>query len=152
MRTPFGRRNGGLSGMHWVDLLGRVQRVVLDGAGVNPAGVGHVVAGCAAQVGVQAFNTGRGTGLTARLPRTVAATTIDTQYGSSRQAVNLGHSLTASGAAKAGAPVFGACTCWCPFVGGPWRGRCLVRATRGWLKTSSLNRLPCFYKSSRCIR
>jgi acetyl-CoA C-acetyltransferase len=100
VRTPFGKRNGGLSGMHSIELLGLVQRAALDRAGLDPARVDQVVAGCVAQVGMQAFNIGRGAWLTAGLPIGTPATTIDAQCGSSQQAVNLGHSLIASGAAN----------------------------------------------------
>ena len=101
VRTPFGRRDGGLAGMHAVELLGLVQRTVLERAGLDPARVDQVVAGCVAQVGMQSFNIGRGAWLTAGLPITTAATTIDTQCGSSQQAVNLAHALISSGAADA---------------------------------------------------
>ncbi|OSC38979.1 acetyl-CoA C-acyltransferase [Mycobacterium decipiens] len=101
VRTPFGKRNGVLAGMHSVELLGLVQRKLLERAGLAPADVDQVVTGCVGQVGMQAFNIGRGAWLTAGLPIQVPATTIDTQCGSSQQAVNLAHALVSSGAAKA---------------------------------------------------
>jgi len=101
VRTPFGRRDGGLSGMHAVELLGLVQQAVLDRAGLDPARVDQVVAGCVAQIGMQSFNIGRGAWLTAGLPISTPASTVDTQCGSSQQAVNLAYSLIASGAANA---------------------------------------------------
>ena len=101
VRTPFGRRNGGLAGMHSTDLLGLVQRSVLERAGLDPAAVDQVVAGCVGQVGMQAFNVARSAWLSAGLPISVPATTVDTQCGSSQQAVNLGYALIASGAAQA---------------------------------------------------
>jgi len=101
VRTPFGKRNGGLAGMHSVVLLGQVQRALLERAGLDPAEVDQVVTGCVAQVGMQALNVGRNAWLTAGLPIDVPAITIDAQCGSSQQAVNLGHALISSGAAKA---------------------------------------------------
>ena len=97
VRTPVGRRNGGLSSMHSIDLLGAVQREVLERAGVDPLEVGQVVGGCVGQVGMQAMNVTRNAWLTAGLPIEVAATTVDAQCGSSQQATNLAYSLVASG-------------------------------------------------------
>src|SRR6478752_6585985 len=68
VRTPVGRRNGGLSSMHSIDLLGAVQREVLERAGVDPLEVGQVVGGCVGQVGMQAMNVTRNAWLTAGLP------------------------------------------------------------------------------------
>ncbi len=97
VRSPIGRRNGGLSSMHPADLLGAVQREVLDRAGLDPTEVGQVVGGCVSQIGMQSFNITRTAWLTAGLPLEVAATTVDTQCGSSQQATNLAGSLVASG-------------------------------------------------------
>jgi len=97
VRTPVGRRNGGLSSMHSIDLLGAVQREVLSRAGVDPLEVGQVVGGCVGQVGMQAMNVTRNAWLTAGLPIEVAATTVDAQCGSSQQATNLAYTLIASG-------------------------------------------------------
>ena len=60
VRTPFGKRDGALAGMHSVELLGLVQQTVLQRAGLDPTAVDQVVAGCVGQVGMQAFNVGRG--------------------------------------------------------------------------------------------
>lgn len=97
VRTPIGRRNGGLSTVHPADLLGGVQRAVLERAGVDPAEVGQVVGGCVSQVGEQSFNVTRTAWLAAGLPLATAATTVDTQCGSSQQATNIATSLVASG-------------------------------------------------------
>jgi acetyl-CoA C-acetyltransferase len=96
-RTPSGRRGGGLSGMHPSLLLGAVQRAVLDRAGVEPDVVGQVVCGCIGQIGAQSANVARNAWLTAGLPLSVAATTVDSQCGSSQQAAGLAASLIASG-------------------------------------------------------
>ena len=97
VRTPFGRRNGGLSSVHSLDLLGAVQRAVFERSGVDPSIVGQVIGGCVGQVGMQAMNVARGAWLTAGLPLEVPATTVDTQCGSSQQAGNLAYALIASG-------------------------------------------------------
>ena len=97
VRTPVGRRGGGLSSVHPADLLATVQREVVARAGIDPELVGQVVTGCVSQVGEQAFNVGRTAWLTAGLPQSVPNTTVDTQCGSSQQATNLGTALVAGG-------------------------------------------------------
>jgi acetyl-CoA C-acetyltransferase len=97
VRSPFGKRGGGLSTTHSVELLGSVLRAVLDRAGVDPADVGQVVGGCVGQVGMQAMNVTRGAWLTEGLPQHVAASTVDAQCGSSQQATNLAYALVAGG-------------------------------------------------------
>ncbi len=97
VRTPIGKRNGGLSTLHPAQVLAAVQRAIIDRTGIDPAEVGQVVAGCVSQVGEQAFNVGRTAWLSAGLPLSVATTTIDTQCGSSQQATNLAAALVGSG-------------------------------------------------------
>jgi acetyl-CoA C-acetyltransferase len=97
VRTPIGKRGGGLSTMHSADLLAVAQRTVLDRAGIDPSEVDQVVGGCISQVGMQAFNVTRTAWLTAGLPETVAGTTIDSQCGSSQQATSFATGLIASG-------------------------------------------------------
>src|SRR4051794_12466002 len=97
VRTPIGRRNGALSGLHPAHMLGTVQRAVIERAGIDPAEVGQVIGGCVDQVGEQTMNVTRTAWLAAGLPETVAATTIDTQCGSSQQATALAAALVASG-------------------------------------------------------
>ena len=79
------------------DLLSAVQREVIARSGIDPAEVGQVVAGCVSQVGEQSFNIARTAWLAAGLPLTAAATTVDTQCGSSQQATNLATSLVGAG-------------------------------------------------------
>ena len=98
-RSPIGRRGGGLSTLHPADLLGAVQQALVERAGIDPADVDQIVGGCVTQVGEQTFNIARTAWLAAGLPLTVAATTVDSQCGSSQQATNLGAGLIASGAA-----------------------------------------------------
>ncbi|MEY2958603.1 MAG: hypothetical protein RLZZ01_1171 [Actinomycetota bacterium] len=97
VRSPIGRRNGGLSSVHPADLLGRVQSALISRTGIDPHEVGQVVGGCVSQVGEQSFNVTRTAWLAAGLPLEVAATTVDTQCGSSQQATNLATALVGSG-------------------------------------------------------
>jgi acetyl-CoA C-acetyltransferase len=98
VRTPIGRRGGGLSTCHPADLLATVLSALVERTGVDPARVGQVVGGCVTQVGEQSFNVARTAWLTAGLPLSVAATTVDSQCGSSQQATNLAASLVGAGA------------------------------------------------------
>jgi len=97
VRTPIGRRNGGLSTVHPADLLGAAVGEAVERSGIDPAEVEQVVGGCVSQVGEQSFNITRTAWLSAGLPLGTAATTIDTQCGSSQQATNVATSLVASG-------------------------------------------------------
>jgi acetyl-CoA C-acetyltransferase len=97
VRTPIGRRGGGLSTLHPAEVLARVQSALIERAGIDPAEVGQVVGGCVSQVGEQSFNVTRTAWLSAGLPLETAATTVDTQCGSSQQATNLASSLIGSG-------------------------------------------------------
>ncbi|HMG43176.1 MAG TPA: steroid 3-ketoacyl-CoA thiolase [Acidimicrobiales bacterium] len=97
VRTPVGRRGGGLSGVHPGDLLGAALTELVQRSGIDPSEVGQVVTGCVSQVGEQSFNIGRTAWLAAGLPQSVAATTVDTQCGSSQQATNLATALVAAG-------------------------------------------------------
>jgi acetyl-CoA C-acetyltransferase len=83
--------------MHPADLLGLVQKAVIERNGIDPSVVEQVVGGCVSQVGEQSFNVTRTAWLAAGLPLTTAATTIDTQCGSSQQATNLATSMVAAG-------------------------------------------------------
>ena len=97
LRTPIGRRGGGLSSLHPAEVLARVQKELVDRSGIDPGEVGQVVGGCVSQVGEQSFNVTRTAWLSAGLPLETAATTIDTQCGSSQQATNLATSLIGAG-------------------------------------------------------
>ena len=98
VRSPVGRRNGELSSMHSISLLGDVQKALFDRTGMDAGQVGQVVGGCVGQVGMQGMNVARNAWLAAGLPIEVAATTVDAQCGSSQQATNLAYSLVKSGA------------------------------------------------------
>ena len=99
VRSPIGRRGGGLSTLHPADLLAQVQKALIERSGIDPASVDQIVGGCVTAVGEQSFNIARTAWLTAGLPLTVAATTVDAQCGSSQQATSLAAGLVGSGAA-----------------------------------------------------
>ena len=101
VRTPLGRRNGGLSTVHPADLLGTVQRAALDQAGIDPSTIGQVIGGCVSQTGEQTFDIARTAWLGAGLPLSVPATTVDAQCGSSQQATNFAAALIAGGVVDA---------------------------------------------------
>ncbi|MEY2403463.1 MAG: acetyl-CoA C-acetyltransferase [Acidimicrobiaceae bacterium] len=97
VRSPIGRRGGGLSTFHSADLLSIVQKELIDRSGIDPSEVEQVIGGCVSQVGMQAFNITRTAWLAAGLPISAAATTVDSQCGSSQQATNMATSLVAAG-------------------------------------------------------
>jgi acetyl-CoA C-acetyltransferase len=86
VRTPIGKRNGWLAGLHPAHALGHVQREVIARAGIDPASVEQVVGGCVTQGGEQAGSIARYAWLSAGLPATTGVTTIDCQCGSAQQA------------------------------------------------------------------
>jgi acetyl-CoA acyltransferase len=88
VRTPVGKRNGNLSGVHPVDLSAHVLSALADRTGLDPAEVEDVVWGCVAQVGEQAAGVGRYSVLAAGWPEHVPGVTIDRACGSSQQAVS----------------------------------------------------------------
>lgn len=102
VRTPIGRRNGWLSGLHAAELLGAAQVELVKRAGIDPAEVEQVVGGCVTQAGEQASNVTRTAWLHQNLPCEVAATTIDCQCGSSQQANHMVSNLIAAGAIEVG--------------------------------------------------
>ena len=102
VRTPIGKRKGWLAGLHAADLLAPAQREVIKRAGVEPADVEQIVAGCVTQAGEQSNNIGRNAWLGAGGPYEVAATTIDSQCGSSQQANHMIAGLIAAGAIELG--------------------------------------------------
>jgi acetyl-CoA C-acetyltransferase len=88
VRTPVGRRNGGLAGVHPVDLAAHVLTELMDRTGADPAAVEDVVMGCVSQIGPQSLDIARNAWLSAGLPENVPGVTIDRQCGSSQQAVH----------------------------------------------------------------
>jgi acetyl-CoA C-acetyltransferase len=102
VRTPIGRRNGALAGLHAAELLGTAQVELVKRAGIDPAEVEQVVGGCVTQAGEQASNVTRTAWLSQSLPYEVAATTIDCQCGSSQQANHSVANLIDAGAIDVG--------------------------------------------------
>ena len=88
IRTPIGRRNGGLSGVHAVDLSAHVLRSLADRSGIDPGLVDDVIWGCVGQVGEQTFDVARNAVLAAGWPESVPGVSVDRQCGSSQQSVH----------------------------------------------------------------
>jgi acetyl-CoA acyltransferase len=99
VRTPVGRRRGGLSGVHPVDLSAHVLRALAERTGLDPTDVDDVIWGCVSQVGDQSWNVGRNAVLAAGWPESVPGTTIDRQCGSSQQALHFAAATVLSGQA-----------------------------------------------------
>jgi acetyl-CoA acyltransferase len=89
VRTPVGRRGGGLAGVHPVDLSAHVLEALAARTGLDPSVVDDVVWGCVSQTGEQAVNVARNAVLAAGWPEDVVGMTIDRQCGSSQQAVHV---------------------------------------------------------------
>ncbi|HBX78623.1 MAG TPA: acetyl-CoA C-acetyltransferase [Acidimicrobiaceae bacterium] len=88
VRTPVGRRNGSLAGVHPADLGAHTLRALMERTGIDPGAVEDVVMGCLDTIGPQAGDVGRTAWLAAGLPEHVPGVTIDRQCGSSQQAVH----------------------------------------------------------------
>jgi acetyl-CoA acyltransferase len=99
VRTPVGKRGGGLSGVHAVDLSAAVLEALVERTGIDPGVVEDVVWGCVSQVGEQTFNIARNAVLAAGWPESVPGTTVDRQCGSSQQAVAFAAATVISGQA-----------------------------------------------------
>src|SRR6476620_4620503 len=101
-RSPIGKRGGWLSGLHATELLGAVQKALVEKAGIDAGSVEQVIGGCVTQFGEQSNNITRVGWLTAGLPEHVGATTIDCQCGSAQQANHLVAGLIATDAIDVG--------------------------------------------------
>ncbi|MCI0813666.1 MAG: thiolase family protein, partial [Chloroflexi bacterium] len=97
VRTPMGRRNGVLSGIHPNDLGAKVLNELIKRSGIEAEQVEDVVFGCVDQVGEQGANVARNVLLTADFPYTVPATSVDRQCGSGQQAVHFAANLIQAG-------------------------------------------------------
>src|SRR4051794_41292366 len=89
VRTPVGKRNGGLSGVHPADLSAHVLTSLVERAGIDPALVDDVIWGCVSQVGEQTFDIARTAALTAGGAESVNGAEIDRRGGVAEQAVHL---------------------------------------------------------------
>jgi acetyl-CoA C-acetyltransferase len=102
VRTPIGKRNGWLSGLHPAELLAAVQVEVVKRAGIDAAIVEQVVGGCVTQAGEQGSNITRNAWLSSGLPYETACTTVDCQCGSSQQANHFVANLVTASAIDVG--------------------------------------------------
>jgi acetyl-CoA C-acetyltransferase len=99
VRTPVGRRGGGLSTVHPADLGGHAIAALVDRTGVDPAAVDDVVFGCVDTLGPQSGDIARTSWLAAGLPEHVPGVTVDRQCGSAQQAVHFAAQAVMSGTA-----------------------------------------------------
>ncbi len=97
VRTPVGKRNGGLSGMHAADLSAVVLNELAERTGVDPEIVDDVIWGCVSQVGDQSSNIGRYAVLAAGWPESIPGTTVNRACGSSQQALDFAVQAVMSG-------------------------------------------------------
>src|ERR1700753_7140 len=97
VRTPVGKRDGALSGVHPADLSALVLNALAARAGIDPALVDDVIWGCVGQVGEQTFDIGRNAVLGAGWPESVPGVTVDRQCGSSQQSVHFAAGGVVSG-------------------------------------------------------
>ncbi|ANE79530.1 acetyl-CoA acetyltransferase [Mycobacterium adipatum] len=88
VRSPVGRRNGALSGVHPSELSAQVLNGLVQRAGIDPALVDDVIWGCVMQAGEQALDIARTAVLTAGWPESVPGVTVDRQCGSSQQSLH----------------------------------------------------------------
>ena len=97
VRSPVGKRNGGLSAVHPADLASQVIQELIVRTGVDPGAVEDVIMGCVSQVGPQTADIARTAWLSAGLPESVPGVTVDRQCGSSQQAVHFAAQAVLSG-------------------------------------------------------
>lgn len=97
VRTPVGKRNGGLSEQHAADLSAVVLNELAERTGVDPEIVDDVVWGCVSQVGDQSSNIGRYAVLAAGWPEHIPGTTVNRACGSSQQALDFAVQAVMSG-------------------------------------------------------
>jgi acetyl-CoA C-acetyltransferase len=102
VRTPIGKRNGVLSGLHATELLAASQKAVIEKAGIHPEEVQQIVGGCVTKAGEQSFNITRNAWLAAGLPYQTAGTTVDCQCGSAQQANHFVQGLILAGSIDVG--------------------------------------------------
>ena len=102
VRTPIGKRNGQLAGLHATKILGAAQVEVIKRAGIDPASVEQAIGGCVTQAGEQGSSITRNAWLAMGLPWTTGTTTVDCQCGSAMQANHMIEGLILSGAIDVG--------------------------------------------------
>ncbi|HEX7095038.1 MAG TPA: acetyl-CoA C-acetyltransferase [Acidimicrobiales bacterium] len=99
LRTPVGKRGGALASIHPADIGAHVLRSLVERNPIDPAAVDDVIFGCLDVIGPQAGNIARTSWLSAGLPESVPATTVDRQCGSSQQALHFAAQAVMSGTA-----------------------------------------------------
>ena len=97
VRSPVGKRGGGLSAVHPADLGAHSLKALVERSGIDPAAVEDVVFGCVDTIGGQAGDIARTSWLAAGLPEHVPGTTIDRQCGSAQQAIHFAAQAVLSG-------------------------------------------------------
>jgi acetyl-CoA C-acetyltransferase len=97
VRTPVGKKNGGLKDVHSADLGAHVLKELIRRADVDPAAVDDVIFGCTDTIGPQAGDIARTAWLVAGFPEEVPGVTLDRQCGSSQQAVHFASQAVMSG-------------------------------------------------------
>jgi acetyl-CoA C-acetyltransferase len=97
VRTPVGKKGGGLASAHPADLGAHAISGLVDRTGIDPAAVEDVIFGCVDTIGPQAGDIARTCWLAAGLPDDVPGTTVDRQCGSSQQALHFAAQAVLSG-------------------------------------------------------
>src|SRR6202023_949566 len=97
IRTPVGKRGGGLSAVHPADLGAFILKAIVERSGIDPLAVEDVIFGCLDTIGPQAGDIARTCWLAAGLPEEVPGTTVDRQCGSSQQALHFAAQAVMSG-------------------------------------------------------
>jgi acetyl-CoA C-acetyltransferase len=97
VRTPIGKRKGGLAGLNPVDLGAHALRALVERTGIDAGAVEDVIMGCVSQIGPQSLDIARQAWLSAGLPEHVPGVTVDRQCGSSQQALHFAAQAVLSG-------------------------------------------------------
>jgi len=99
IRTPIGKRGGGLAGVHSADLGAHILKAIVERTDFDANAVDDVIIGCCDNVGSQSGDIARTCWLAAGLPLHVPGVTIDRQCGSSQQAIHFAAQGVMSGTA-----------------------------------------------------
>ena len=97
LRSPTGKRKGGLAHVHAIDLGAHVLKALVERNQIPADEYDDVIFGCVDTIGSQAGDIARTSWLAAGLPLNVPGTTIDRQCGSSQQALHFAAQAVMSG-------------------------------------------------------
>ena len=97
LRSPTGKRKGGLSHVHAIDLGAHVLKALVERNVIPGEEYDDVIFGCVDTIGSQAGDIARTAWLAAGLAMNVPGTTVDRQCGSSQQAVHFAAQAVMSG-------------------------------------------------------